>query len=164
MVYFNINKKFTERETEKYYDSEDAIYRSFWDEDGSVHWGVFDESTGSDFLKACANLNHIMVENGGIDGAARVLDLGCGNGATAIWLSTSQTCQVTGIDLSGVRVRNAEDAMARLDKQAQGRLVFKKASATDLPFEDESFTHFWSQAVIYHVPGKTAVLAEQRPP
>jgi len=152
--------KFTEQETEEYYDSEDAIYRSIWDEDGSVHWGFFDESTGSDFLKACANLNGIMVENGGIDSSSRVLDLGCGNGTTAIWLSKSQNCHVTGIDLSGVRVQNAENAKERLDKQAQEQLAFEKASATDLPFEDESFTHLWSQAVIYHVPDKIAVLAE----
>ena len=155
-----MSSRFTEQETERYYDAEDAIYRSFWDEDGSVHWGVFNESTGSDFLKACANLNDIMVENGGIDSGARVLDLGCGNGTTAIWLSTSQNCQVTGIDLSGVRVQNAEDARVRLDQQVQDRLEFKKASATELPFEDESFTHLWSQAVIYHVPDKAAVLAE----
>ena len=155
-----MSSRFTEQETEKYYDSEDAIYRSFWDEDGSVHWGVFDASTGNDFLKACANLNDIMVEIGGIDSSARVLDLGCGNGTTAIWLSTSQNCQVTGIDLSGVRVQNAEDARVRLDTQSQERLAFKKASATDLPFEDESFSHLWSQAVIYHIPDKLSVLAE----
>ena len=47
-----MSSRFTEQETEIYYDSEDAIYRSFWDENGSVHWGVFDESTGDDFLKA----------------------------------------------------------------------------------------------------------------
>ena len=155
-----MSNRFTEQETESYYDAEDAIYRSFWDEDGSVHWGVYDESTGDDFLKACANLNDLMVEKGRIDGSDRVLDLGCGNGTTAVWLSTSQNCHVTGIDLSGVRVQNAEEARARLDQQAQERLVFEKASATDLPFEDESFTRLWSQAVIYHVPDKDAVLAE----
>ena len=155
-----MSSRFTEQETERYYDSEDAIYRSFWDEDGSVHWGVFDESTGKDFLKACANLNDIMVEKGKINSSARVLDLGCGNGTTAIWLSRSLNCHVTGIDLSGVRVQNAKDSKARLDQAAQGRLVFEKASATDLPFEDESFTHLWSQAVIYHVPDKHTVLAE----
>ena len=48
----------------------------------------------------------------------------------------------------------------QLDQQAQDQVAFEKASATDLPFEDESFTHLWSQAVIYHVPDKMAVLAE----
>lgn len=152
--------KFTEQETESYYDSEDAIYRSFWDEDGSVHWGVFDESTGNDFLKACANLNDMMVAKGRIDSSARVLDLGCGNGTTAIWLNDSLNCHVTGVDLSGVRVQNAKDALASLDQSAQERLAFKKASATELPFEDASFSHLWSQAVIYHVPDKIAALKE----
>ena len=155
-----MSSRFTEQETETYYDAEDAIYRTVWDDAGSVHWGVFDESTGGDFLKACANLNDIMVQTGGIDRSARVLDMGCGNGTTAIWLSTSQTCHVTGIDLSGVRVQNAVDATERLDQPTRDRLDFKKASATDLPFESESFTHIWSQAVIYHVPDKDAVLAE----
>lgn len=155
-----MSSRFSEQETETYYDAEDATYRTVWDDAGSVHWGVFDESTGSDFLKACANLNDIMVRNGGIDSSARVLDMGCGNGATAIWLSTSQNCHVTGIDLSGVRVQNAVEATEQLDQPTRDRLDFKKASATDLPFESESFTHIWSQAVIYHVPDKEAVLAE----
>lgn len=155
-----MSSRFTEKETETYYDAEDAIYRSFWDTEGSVHWGVFDDSTGNDFIKACANLNDIMVAKGRIDSSARVLDLGCGNGATAIWLCTSQNCQVTGVDLSGVRVQNANDTKAKLGPETQARLVFQKASATDLPFDDGSFTHLWSQAVIYHVPDKDTVLAE----
>ena len=46
--------KFSEQETESYYDAEDVIYRAVWDEDGSVHWGYFDDTTGTDFLKGCA--------------------------------------------------------------------------------------------------------------
>ena len=59
-----MSSKFTEQETEIYYDSEDAFYRSFWDEGGSVHWGVFDESTGDDFLKAVIILRHSLVQSG----------------------------------------------------------------------------------------------------
>ena len=89
-----MTSRFTEQEVEKYYDSEDGIYRAVWNEDGSVHWGVFDESTGDDFIKACANLDNIMVENGRIDHRARVLDLGCGNGTTA--MSRGSTSAVFG--------------------------------------------------------------------
>ena len=146
----SISSRFTEEETENYYDSEDAIYRSFWDEEGSIHWGVFDDSTGDDFLEACSNLNGIMVEKARIGSDAKVLDLGCGNGTTAIWLSANQDCHVTGVDLSGVRVKNAQDAMDRLERTAQEKLAFG----------DATFTHLWSQAVIYHVPDKEAVLKE----
>jgi ubiquinone/menaquinone biosynthesis C-methylase UbiE len=155
-----MSSRFTEQETESYYDSEDAIYRSFWDEDGSVHWGFFDESSNGDFMQACSKLNHMMVEKGRIDETSRVLDLGCGNGTTAIWLSDDRKCHVTGVDLSGVRVANAEEARAKQSPGTQDRLAFEKASATDLPFPDGTFTHLWSQAVIYHVPDKRAVLKE----
>ena len=155
-----MSSRFTEQETESYYDAEDAIYRTIWDEDGSVHWGYFDESTGTDFLKGCANLDRIMVEKGRIGADARALDLGCGNGTTAIWLAEYAGCRVTGIDLSGVRIDNAKVARERQETGLRDRLAFEKASATELPFTDGQFSHVWSQAVIYHVPDKRTVLKE----
>ena len=156
----NVTSRYTEQDTETYYDSEDAIYRAVWDEEGSVHWGVFDESTGKDFLKGCANLDQIMIRQGRIGRDSRVLDLGCGNGTTAIWLAQSQGCRVTGVDLSEVRVSNAVKARAGQSPDLQSRLSFQKASATELPYGDGSFTHLWSQAVIYHVHDKVATLRE----
>ncbi len=155
-----MTSRFTELETESYYDAEDAIYRSVWDEGGSVHWGFFDESTGTDFLTACEKLNKIMVEKGDINQESNALDLGCGNGTTAIWLTGETGAKVTSIDLSGLRVANAQGKLTNLHPDVQKRLAFKKASATDLPFPDGMFSHVWSQAVIYHVPDKRAVLGE----
>ena len=130
-----MSSRFTEQETESYYDAEDEIYRAVWDEEGSVHWGVFDDSTGDDFLKAGANLDAMMVAKGHIDASSNVLDLGCGNGTIAIWLSSSQGCHVTGVDLSGVRIQNAKDKLASLPAPSQEKLTFEKASAT------VSYTH-----------------------
>ena len=152
--------RFTESETESYYDDEDVIYRSFWDEEGSVHWGLFDDNTGTDFLKGCENLNQTMVSKGRINQDSRVLDLGCGNGTTSIWLANQTGAHVTGIDLSGVRVDNAKDKQQCLDTGLQQRVAFEKASATELPFSEGTFTHIWSQAVIYHVPDKRKVISE----
>ena len=109
-----MTSRFTELETESYYDAEDAIYRSVWDEGGSVHWGFFDESTGTDFLTACEKLNKIMVEKGDINQESNALDLGCGNGTTAIWLTGETGAKVTSIDLSGVRVANAQGKLTNL--------------------------------------------------
>jgi ubiquinone/menaquinone biosynthesis C-methylase UbiE len=164
--------RFSERETEEYYDAEDALYRSFWDAEGSLHWGVFDApeepSSGSPnsgsnvrdgFLAACSRLNTIMLENSGINGSARVLDLGCGNGNTAMWLCRITGAHVTGIDLSGVRIAHAVESLNGVPELAP-RLEFHKASATELPFADGAFSHVWSQATIYHVPDKVKVLKE----
>lgn len=151
---------FSEEDTRRFYDSEDGHYRSFWDQAGSLHWGVFDESTGDDFLKACANLNEIMARSARLDGSSEVVDLGCGNGNTSVWLARTTGCRVVGVDLSGVRVQNATDSLAREDRSLRERVRFERASITELPFADETFSHVWSQASIYHVPDKEKALAE----
>ena len=157
--------RFSEQETEVYYDAEDVIYRSIWDADGSVHWGVFDgcsngaTSIREQFLAAGVRLNELMVEYGGIDETSKVLDVGCGNGTTATWLCRTSGAHVTGIDLSGVRIANAVESLDKVPELA-GRLAFDKASATELPFSEGTFTHVWSQATVYHVPDKVKVLEE----
>jgi len=155
-----MQSKFTEQDTEQFYDEEDDTYRTFWDPEGSLHWGYFDDKTGDDFLTASRHLNEIMLARSGIDASSVVLDLGCGNGNTTTWLAEQKSCHVTGVDLSGVRVSRAIEAAAKLPQEVASRLTFKKASATELPFEDDSFSHVWSQATIYHVHDKEAALAE----
>lgn len=39
-------------------------------------------------------------------------------------------------------------------------MAFEKASATQLPFKDGTFTHVWSQAILYHVHNKEEALSE----
>ena len=157
-----MNKGFSEAETERFYDEEDAIYRSFWDAEGSLHWGYFDETTFGDFMRASARLDEVMAAKGRIDASSHVLDLGCGNGNTALWLAKTYGCRVTGIDLSSVRVNNARDMVSREFEELQRLMRFEHGSATDLPFEDGEFTHVWSQATIYHVPDKEKALQESR--
>ena len=157
--------RFSEQETEEYYDAEDVIYRSVWDADGSVHWGVFDDKVNGDasireqFRAAGIRLNELMVEYAGIGSGSRVLDVGCGNGTNVIWFSRNTGANATGIDLSGVRIANAVASLDQVPELA-GKLTFEKASATELPFNEGAFTHVWSQATIYHVPDKVKVLEE----
>ncbi len=153
-------RRFTEDVTESFYDSEDELYRSFWDTEGSLHWGLFDETTGKDFLKACANLNEFMANKARLLPGSRLLDIGCGNGNTAMWLSETRECSVVGVDLSGVRINNANRDLEGAPAPLRDRVSFEKASATALPFEDGSFSHVWSQATIYHIPDKEATLQE----
>lgn len=84
--------RFSERETAAYYDAEDALYRSVWDAEGSLLWGVFDgpDAPGSGSPNPGSNrrnaypaagygLNAITPENSGAAEPARVFDRGCGN-------------------------------------------------------------------------------------
>lgn len=152
--------KFSEAQTEEYYDHEDAVYRALWDKDGSVHWGLFEDGANMTFLEAGANLNHVMRRRGRLTADSYVLDVGCGSGTTAIALCRLLGCRVKGIDLSGVRISNAIDSLDDEPEEVQEKVEFEKASATELPFADDTFSHAWSQATIYHVPDKVKVLEE----
>ena len=151
---------YREEDTEGFYDREDSHYRAFWDKAGSLHWGIFDDGTGNDFLKACANLTRIMAQKSGLSEGAHVIDLGCGNGNTAMWLAESFGCRVVGIDLSGVRVQAANETRDAAGAQWKQRVSFRKVSIATLPLKDGTFTHAWSQAAIYHVPDKESTLRE----
>ncbi len=153
-------RKFTETDTESFYDGEDALYRSFWDKEGGLHWGIFDTSTGIDFLEACENTNRVMAQKAGIGADSCVLDLGCGNGTSASWLNSTTGCRIVGVDLSGVRIGNAIDSIQHLPDPTRSLISFEKTSATDLPFEHGAFSHVWSQAAIYHFHEKEKALYE----
>ena len=73
-----MNSQFSEAETEQFYDIEDAIYRSFWDAEGSLHWGYFDETTDGNFLKACARLDAVMAAKARITAAPTYWTWGAG--------------------------------------------------------------------------------------
>ncbi|MEX1014506.1 MAG: L-histidine N(alpha)-methyltransferase [Candidatus Paceibacterota bacterium] len=150
-------KKYTEKDTENFYDKEDSLYRSFWDKNGSLHWGLFKEED-EEYLEATENLTELMVEKAGIDSNSKILDLGCGNGESSIQLADEFKCEVVGVDISGVRIKNAKE---KLQKSKLSLLVkFLKGTATNLPFENNEFTHVWSQSTIYHVHNKDKALKE----
>ena len=141
-----MNNRFAELGTELIEESKDAPHGSFWNQEQSVHWGFFDQSTGSDFYKACQNLNCIMAQKSGIDAQSKVLDLGCGDGSTSIWLARAFGCYATGVDINGVRIGNAEESVRTQQDYVQSRLRFEIASPMNLPFRPNTFSHVWSQA------------------
>ncbi|GJP09512.1 hypothetical protein NJB18001_38110 [Mycobacterium marinum] len=147
---------YTDAMTRDFYDHEDSTYRGFWDPDGSLHWGVFeDDDTG--FIAGCQHWNEQMLRAARIGPQSRVLDLACGNGTVSAWLARQTGAQVTGIDLSAVRIANAQRLAA---DNPQLQLEFMASSASALPFADGTFTHVFSQAVLYHVHDRERALAE----
>ena len=63
----------------------------------------------------------------------RVLDLGCGGGRGAAWLSAGRTREVVGADVDADTAARAERTLGRPG------LSFVEAAPVDLPFEDRSF-------------------------
>src|SRR5438309_3990306 len=77
---------------------------------------------------------------------ARVLDVGCGSGwATRMLAGFAINGRVTGIDISDEMIR-----VAREGSQSHANIEFEFASAEQLPFEENEFTHAFSMESLYY--------------
>src|ERR1700730_17379093 len=77
---------------------------------------------------------------------ARVLDVGCGSGwATRLLAEKAKPGQVVGIDISDEMIRIAREASMEFSN-----IEFQVATAEDLPFESNEFTHSFSMECLYY--------------
>ena len=152
-------KKFTEKQTRNFYNSDDMIYRSFWDKKGNCHWGYFPRKNIS-FLQSMTELNKKMLKLSNITEKSNVLDLGCGNGVNSFFINQTTDAAVTGIDLSDTRIENAKKVLSEKNRKVKNQIQFLQGSATKLPFRNKTFSNVWSQAAIYHIHDKEKALKE----
>lgn len=147
--------KFTENDTKKFYDEHDNFYRTFWDKEGSHHWGIFEKTPtiydSDTFERACIRSNEILASTANFTTESVVLDVCCGNGINALWIAEKFGCQVVGIDISDVRIQNANRMIGKEAKDIQDRVNFYNMSITQHQLKPRSFTHAWSQSSLYHV-------------
>jgi cyclopropane fatty-acyl-phospholipid synthase-like methyltransferase len=107
-------------------------------------------------------------------GDRRVLDLGCGVGAAALYLARRREAEVVGVSISPAQVRMAERFAAR-ERTLQGTVRFEVADFTALPadlsgfdlaFAIEAFVHadsaaaFFAQAARALRPGGALVIVD----
>ncbi|GEO25714.1 hypothetical protein AAC03nite_14990 [Alicyclobacillus acidoterrestris] len=78
---------------------------------------------------------------------ARVLDVGCGNGATACALARRWNCQVTALD---IRAKMLENTMVKARREGVS-IHAVLASAEELPFPDESFDFIVCESILVFV-------------
>ena len=87
---------------------------------------------------------------------ARVLDVGCGSGwATRLLAGFAINGRVTGIDISDEMIRVAREA-----SQSYANVDFEIASAEQLPFNDNEFTHAFSMESLYYYRNIPKALSE----
>lgn len=91
-----------------------------------------------------------------IDPEARVLDVGCGSGwATRLLADYAFEGRVTGIDISDEMVQ-----LARESSKDRANVDFEVASAEQLPFADNEFTHAFSMESLYYYRNIPKALSE----
>ncbi|MBN1935542.1 MAG: class I SAM-dependent methyltransferase [Anaerolineae bacterium] len=99
-----------------------------------------------------------LIDLCGVDQNSRVLEVGCGAGATACYLAKTYGCHVVGIDLREAMVELARE---RAQKEGvAGQVQFRAASATNLPFDSGTFDVVFCESVLSFVDDKGRAIAE----
>jgi ubiquinone/menaquinone biosynthesis C-methylase UbiE len=122
-----------------------------------------------DYFEFLADLGHtkhygsleatrMLIDRCQIDAGSYVLDVGCGVGATPVYLAKNIGCRVMGVDLVEKMV-----AQSRAWAQAEGltdHLEFRVADALDLPFEDNTFDAVIMESVNIFLDDKASAMPE----
>jgi len=141
--------KFTNKDTEFFYDHENSLYRDVRDPNWSLHFGIFEKlEWPKDYVKAANRLTDVMIGKWKIDENSSVLDVWCGTWAVDEYIQKKTWCKITWIDLSWIRI---QEAQARINDTNKNKMNFIKMSADNLAFPTNSFSHVISQSALYHV-------------
>lgn len=93
-----------------------------------------------------------------INSKTKVLDIGCGIGGLARFLSSRYNCFVTGLDLIEEYCITAA-ALSKLLK-LEGKNDFEAGNAVNLPFENELFDVVWTEHVQMNISDKEKFYSE----
>lgn len=99
-----------------------------------------------------------LAQEAGLQPGMRVLDAGCGLGGPCRLMADEFGCITTGIDITAEYIETAK-RLSQLTGLQQGT-NFVHGSATELPFDNESFDIAWTQHVQMNIADKKKFYAE----
>ncbi len=126
----------------QHYDLMSPYYRSLWGE--HLHHGYWirgDESKEQAQIQLIDHLAHLA----GINQGSHILDIGCGFGATSLFLAKNFNAAVTGINTSPVQIQMATDSASKAHLDVNFLLM--DAEAMDFK---RQFDVLWSVESISH--------------
>ncbi len=142
-----------------YYDNTRLDYRFMWfrKNNRSVHFGYYDDNVQT-HGDALMNLNRVMARKAGIKNGDKILDAGCGQGGSAIWMAENFDVEVTGITLVPHQVKIAEKEAEKINLNS--RVKFYEEDYTKTRFKDESFSVIWACESLCHAQNKAEFYKE----
>ncbi len=131
----------------EHYDLVSPYYHSLWGK--HLHHGYW--ITGKETKEeAQLALTKHLVEMANIKSGKKILDVGCGFGASSIYLAKNYNADTIGITISSIQVDLAQKAAA----QAHVGSRFLLMDAEAMTFEPNSFDIIWSIESISHYKNK----------
>lgn len=127
----------------EHYDRMSPFYRSLWGE--HIHHGYWIRGDESKETAQLQLIEH-LAQAAGIPFGAKILDVGCGFGASSIYLARKYEAEATGITISAVQVEMANKAAAGAGVNAKFWLMdaeaMKFSSQFDVIWSVESISHY----------------------
>lgn len=151
----------------EHYDAVSPYYRALWGE--HLHHGYWIQGDES---KETAQLQLIeyLARLAGVKSGSRILDIGCGFGASSLFLAKNFCASTIGITISPVQVAMANRAAADAGIDAKFLLMDAESMSFAQPFDllwsIESISHyqdprqFFASAVRFMKPGGTFALTD----
>ncbi len=134
-----------------FYDLVSPYFRELWGE--HLHDGLYERGDETK-EEAQDQLVAHLARSAEIPRGARGLDIGCGMGATSVWLAKHLACRMTGVTLSAVQV----DVARALAKREGVDAEFHVMDAEAMTFA-ETFDFVWMLGVLGHMGDQRAFLA-----
>jgi microcystin synthetase protein McyJ len=125
---------------------------------GYMNFGLWDDGT-TEYVQAAEHMVERLGELLGLAPGARVIDAACGRGTQDLYL----LARFGALSVDALDVTRSNVALAMAQAAARvgpGELRFHHASATRLPFPDESFSHAICVEAAHHFDTREAYLRE----
>ena len=119
----------------------------------NFHWGYFSDKNES-LEKATYNLIDQMIKVGEIKTNSSIIDIGCGIGEPASYLSDRLNCNVTGISNSEKGIEMA------IERSGDSAVKFKVADALNNKMKSENFDVSWLLEMSHLIEDKKKLIEE----
>jgi tocopherol O-methyltransferase len=136
-----------------HYDRLSPVYQEMWG--NHIHHGYWIDGRETK-ERAQEQLVEVLAQRVGISPRARILDVGCGIGGSAISLARRYKARVTGITISPVQAAMAFEHATR-DRVKNCNFAAMDAEAIAIR---DRFDFIWAVEALSHIPNKNLVFSE----